>query len=215
MKMNKKSGVRRRLSAVVLALTVLLGGAGAVSAAGSVSSKTGDQTAASNTQLTASSEMNAQEISSGTDKEASTEDSTAPSSSSSEDVYKLLSGKRAGVITGTPQDQIVKDKVPDAQLQYFNTATDLALALRAGKIDFMVLSDINYYNMASEYPEFGYLDESLKNYDLGIIFPKNTGGQALCDKVNAYIAEIRENGELEKLQQYWLYPREWENIDIP
>lgn len=135
--------------------------------------------------------------------------------SKGEEVFDLLAGKTAGVVTGTPQDQIVRGKVPNARLLYFNSATDLALALQKGKIDFFVLSDINYYNMAGEYPNFGYLDEALMTYDLGVIFPKTAKGEALCSEVNQYIKELKEKGKLESLQEYWLYPKDWKNIDIP
>ncbi len=135
--------------------------------------------------------------------------------SKGEEVFELLAGKTAGVVTGTPQDQIVRGKVPNARLLYFNSATDLALALQKGKIDFFVLSDINYYNMAGEYPTFGYLDEALMTYDLGVIFPKTAKGEALCSEVNQYIKELKEKGKLESLQEYWLYPKDWKNIEIP
>lgn len=135
--------------------------------------------------------------------------------SGGEEVLDLLAGKTAGVVTGTPQDQIVKGKIQNAKLLYFNSSADLALALQKGKIDFFVLSDINYYNMAGEYPEFGYLDEALMTYDLGFIFPKTDKGGALCSEINEYIQKLKENGQLESLEEYWLYPKDWKTIDIP
>ena len=136
---------------------------------------------------------------------------------SAEDAAKLtvLKGKTAGVLTGTPQDQIVQENIEDVSLQYFSTATDLALALQTKKIDFFAISSVNYYNMADQYPEFGYIDVPLAEYNVGTVFPKTEKGDVLREELNEYIAKIKENGELKQLQDYWLYPNDWQNIDLP
>ena len=129
---------------------------------------------------------------------------------------ELLYGKTAGVMTGTPQDQIVQAVVPDAEIQYYNNMSDMCLALESGKIDFYVLSTVNYYSLAEEYPDIGYLDISLTTFDVGTIFPMTEDGEALREELNEYIAEITKSGELEELQNYWLMPQEnWETVDIP
>ncbi len=126
-----------------------------------------------------------------------------------------LAGKTAGVMAGTPQDEIVQASVEGADILYFNSLTDLVLALQSHKIDFFVLSSVNYYALAEDYPELGYIDQQLKSYDVGTIFPPNAAGEALCAQFNEYVATITDNGELTRLQDYWLMPNEWENIDIP
>lgn len=128
----------------------------------------------------------------------------------------LLAGKTAGVMTGTPQDQIVKSAVPDAEIQYYNNMSDMCIALESGKIDFYVLSTVNYYSIADQYPDMGYLDTSLTTFDVGTIFPQTTAGKKLQQEMNQYIEEIKNNGELEELQNYWLMPQKsWDAIDIP
>ncbi len=126
-----------------------------------------------------------------------------------------LAGKTAGVMTGTPQDTIVKDNVENAQIYYFNSLTDMILALQSGTIDFLCVSSVNYYMIAADYPDLGFLDCPLKTFDVGAVFPQTSNGDALRTKFNGYIAQIKSSGELEKLQDYWLMPRDWENIDIP
>lgn len=128
---------------------------------------------------------------------------------------ELLDNKTAGVMTGTPQDTFVHSMFPNAKLEYFNNMADLALSLHMKKVDFVVLPVTSYYSLAEQYPEFGYLDMPIVELDIGDIFPKTDAGDALRAKLNAYIAEIKESGELEELQNYWLYPNDWENIDIP
>ena len=134
---------------------------------------------------------------------------------SEEDTLGLLAGKTAGVMTGTPQDAIILAKIPDAQIQYFNSITDVALALEKNKISFAALPTVSYYTLVEEYPNLGYLDVSLAVYDVGTVFAKTDEGDALRAQLNEYIASLKESGELEKKQNYWLYPNDWENVDIP
>lgn len=136
-------------------------------------------------------------------------------SSADAESMEVLVGKTAGVMTGTPQDKIVQENVKDVRLQYFNTATDMALALQTKKIDFCALSTVNYYNMVKQYPEFGYINVPLATFNVGTIFPKTKKGDAIRVELNEYISKIKENGELKSLQEYWLYPHDWENIEIP
>ena len=131
------------------------------------------------------------------------------------DKVASLAGKTAGVMAGTPQDEIVQASVEGADILYFNSLTDLVLALQSHKIDFFVLSSVNYYALAADYPDLGYIDQELKSYDVGTIFPPNERGEELCAQFNEYVATITENGELERLQDYWLMPNDWDNVDIP
>ncbi len=134
---------------------------------------------------------------------------------SDEDTFALLEGKTAGVMTGTPQDAIILAKLPDAQIQYFNSITDVALALEKNKIDFAALPTVNYYTLVQEYPSLGYLDAPFAVYDVGTVFAKTEKSDAIREKLNEYIASLKESGELEQKQEYWLYPHDWESVDIP
>ncbi len=136
-------------------------------------------------------------------------------SAADEEKIATLSGKVAGVMTGTPQDGIVKAAVPDAEILYFNSMSDLVLALQSGKIDFLCVSSVNYYSLAEQYDDLGYLDVALASFDVGAIFPKTTEADSLRAQFNEYVASIADSGELERLQDYWLMPHDWENVEIP
>lgn len=139
----------------------------------------------------------------------------APTTALADDAIRQLDGKTAGVMTGTPQDEIVKDNVKDAEILYFNSMTDMVLALDSGKIDFLCVSSVNYYMLAGDYPDLGFIDCALKTYDVGAIFPKTDAGESLRSEFNEYVTGINASGELKELQDYWLMPRDWQNIDIP
>lgn len=127
----------------------------------------------------------------------------------------LFDSKTAGVMTGTPQDQFVRTTFPSARLEYFNNVADMALALQMKKVDFVVLPTVNYYGLAQQYPTFGYLNMPIVKLDVGAIFPKTDRADKLRREFNEYLTGLKSSGEMEKLQNYWLYPRDWENIDIP
>lgn len=146
---------------------------------------------------------------------ATSTSSASQSSSSDSSALDALAGKTAGVMTGTPQDSIIKAAVKNANIQYFSTASDMALALQTGKIDFYTLSTVNFYNMAEKYPDFGYINKPLTTFNVGTIFPKTENGDSLRSKLNEYIAKLKKTHELDKLQKYWLFPNNWENVDIP
>ena len=131
------------------------------------------------------------------------------------DVFAQLEGKTAGVMSGTPQDQIIKGNVRDVTLQYFSSSSDMTLALETDKIDYFVLSSTNYPGFAEQYPDFGYISQPMITYETGAIFPKNSRGDELRSEFNAYVARIRESGELEELQRRWLVSGDYEDIDIP
>ena len=47
-----------------------------------------------------------------------------------------LSGRKVAMLAGVPFEELVREKVPDvAEIQYFNTAADMQLALKSGKVD--------------------------------------------------------------------------------
>ncbi len=137
------------------------------------------------------------------------------SAKTNESSFSSLEGKTAGVLTGTPQDQIVQASVKDVKLQYYNTVNDLQMALEKHKIDFIALSSVNYYSMAKDYPQFAYIQKPLATFDVGTIFPMSEKGDALRKQYNQYISKIKNNGTLDDLDQYWLYPHNWKNIEIP
>ena len=134
---------------------------------------------------------------------------------SAEDTLALLDGKTAGVVTGTTQEANIRENLPNARIQYFNSVTDVALALENNKIDFAALASASYYMLAQEYPDLGYLDIPLAFYDLGAVFPKTQKGDTVRSELNEYIVSLKKSGKLDQMQQYWLYPNDWQTFDIP
>ncbi len=148
-------------------------------------------------------------------EEATASTETVTSSEAEEEVWAALAGKTAGVMTGTPQDKIIWSKVPDANIQYFNSITDVALALETKKVDFAALPTVSYYTLVQQYKGFGYLDAAFAVYDIGTVFAKSGKNDSVREELNEYIAKLKASGELQEKQDYWLTPKDWEPVDIP
>ena len=114
-----------------------------------------------------------------------------------------LDGRRIGVQTGTTAADITLARLPNAQLSYFSTFPDMAVALKTHKIDGFPGDGLVLMQMAREDPSLVILDEKLRSYDCGFVLQKNERGEALCAEMNAWIADMRERGELDRILKKW------------
>lgn len=124
-----------------------------------------------------------------------------------------LEHARIGVTTGSIQGAQVEERLPDAELLYFTTDVDMINALRSGKIDGFALAEALVKYMMTENSDLTYLDEWLGDgMKVGAIFPKTEEGQALCDQFNSFLAEIRQNGVYDEIQDIWYGPDEEKRV---
>ena len=114
-----------------------------------------------------------------------------------------LDGRRIGVQTGTTAADITLARLPHAQISYFSTFPDMAVALKARKIDGFPGDGLVLRQMAHEDPSLKLLDEKLRSYDCGFVLPKDEKGEALCAEMNAWIKDMREKGELDRILKKW------------
>lgn len=121
-----------------------------------------------------------------------------------------LNGKRIGIQTGSSFDAIVKEALPDAEFNYYNTNPDLAAALEADKIDGFPGDDPVLRLMVSEDDRLTILDERLDSFEYGFIFPKTKEGEELLGKFNDWLAALKESGELDRLITKWTDGKEEE-----
>ena len=114
-----------------------------------------------------------------------------------------LDGRRIGVQTGTTAADITLARLPHAQISYFSTFPDMAVALKARKIDGFPGDGLVLRQMAHEDPSLRLLDEKLRSYDCGFVLPKDEKGEALCAEMNTWIKDMRERGELDRILKKW------------
>ena len=127
----------------------------------------------------------------------------------------VLNGKKAGCMVGTPMETMVKNFCPDSPISFFSNNADICLALREGKIDYLINNTTQFTFISKEYPEFSYIDQNLMEMHNGFIFKKNDKGARLRDQFNEYLDKIVADGRLDRYSKYWLVPNDWEGLDIP
>ena len=115
---------------------------------------------------------------------------------------KDLEGKKIAVQIGTSSAMATK-KVANAQVREFNTVIELFLELRNGGVD-AAINDLpvnqNYIKTA---PNNGLkiTGELLSAEDYGVAISKDN--KEVHQKLNAALAELKKNGEYEKIYKKW------------
>ena len=115
-----------------------------------------------------------------------------------------LDGKQIGVQTGTTATEVIRERLPDAQISYFSTFPDMAAALKAKKIDGFPGDGLVVRMMAAEDPSLFVMDEKMRSYDCGVVLPKNEKGDKLGKELNEWIAEAKKTGELDAMVDKWV-----------
>ncbi len=116
--------------------------------------------------------------------------------------FKDLEGKRIAVQIGTTGAEAAK-KVSNATVREYNNAPEAFMELKAGGVD-VVINDkpVNDYYLAQDVAkEAKAVTETLTSEDYGIAFDKNN--TELVAKVNKALAELKANGEYDKIYQKW------------
>ena len=113
-----------------------------------------------------------------------------------------LSGKKIGVVTGSIQAIKLPGLIPDATYLEFNTYADLVVAFNAKKVDAFSTDESIYKAMIWEGQSVDRIDEAIDLSDYGMIFEKGADLD-LQNKVNSYIAKIKDNGAHKALEDKW------------
>ena len=113
-----------------------------------------------------------------------------------------LSGKKIGVVTGSIQAIKLPGLIPDATYLEFNTYADLIVAFNAKKVDAFSTDESIYKAMLWEGQSVDRIDEAIDLSDYGMIFEKGAD-LGLQNKVNSYIAKIKDNGAHKALEDKW------------
>ncbi|MBN1769491.1 MAG: ABC transporter permease subunit [Prolixibacteraceae bacterium] len=113
----------------------------------------------------------------------------------------LEGGATIAVPTGTVADQFVLDRFPDAEIVYFNSVLDCALAVKDGKADAAAYDKPILKNIASKQEGLTVLDELLIEDEYG--FAVRPDDRELKNAIDETLAELKANGTYEEMQKRW------------
>lgn len=81
-----------------------------------------------------------------------------------------LENGNIGVLTGSNHNDHVKNRLPNAELSYFNTLSDMVAALQSRKIDAFASDDPSGRNVMAQHRDIAMLPEMLENLDYAAVF---------------------------------------------
>ena len=125
-------------------------------------------------------------------------------------------GLRIGVATGSIQEQIVRELCPEAEVFHFEKV-DGCTAVAQGKIDCYIY-DKKQLEIAVANGQAGIrvLDQTVgDSFSVALGISDVSKIPDLADRVNAFIASIREDGTLDEIFDRWVIRREEDMPEIP
>jgi polar amino acid transport system substrate-binding protein len=103
---------------------------------------------------------------------------------------------------GTVADKLVLSKYPQAKFQYFKSALDAAMAVKAGKADAVAYDEPILKNIAAKYEGLTVLSEMITVDNYG--FAVRLTNHDLKKNIDGVIAELKNKGTYAAMQQRWL-----------
>ena len=108
-----------------------------------------------------------------------------------------------GVVSASTFESVTKERWPEAELSYYNTTTDVQLALSQGKIDGFVIDEPMARYIVSQTAGLTYLREMIEQQDYAWLLQKSESGEALRAEVNEFLAAIEADGTLAEIDAVW------------
>ena len=109
-------------------------------------------------------------------------------------------GAKVGSLTGAVFAKFIDPVVPNVQHQLYNSTSDTAAALVAGKIDAMSLDMPVAMYLVAQNSELVLFPQVVAEDRYGFAVAKSS---ALSEKGNAVLEMLRENGTLAQVESYW------------
>lgn len=116
-----------------------------------------------------------------------------------------LEGKKIGVQLGTTGDIYASD-IKGAEVIQYKSGTDAVQALKQGKVDCVIIDEQPAKAYVSKNDDTKILDEEFALEEYAICVSKEN--TELTEKINAALAELKEEGTLEQIVNAWINPEE-------
>jgi polar amino acid transport system substrate-binding protein len=111
-----------------------------------------------------------------------------------------LEGKKVSTQLGTTMEMWLKQKVPSAQLVLLDHGNQTIEALKAGRVDAVVLDGVQSMLFVRENTGLEAIPIAIADDGYGVVLPKNS---PLTIHVNTALEQIRKSGEQKALEERW------------
>lgn len=122
-----------------------------------------------------------------------------------------VAGKIIGVQTSSVQSAYVNKYLPSAQMKSYDTADNSVADLAAGRVDYVLIPDLYIAtflrtDQGKDFEEKVDVPSS-KVLGEGVAYATRKGDAKTLDKVNKALAELKDDGTLQKLVDQWLFEK--------
>lgn len=115
----------------------------------------------------------------------------------------ISNAKRFAICTGTIYGDIVEEMYPDAEVLYFSSSVDCALAVAKNKADVTIYDAPILQYIADCTPGVGVIPEFLMKDDYYSCAGKTERGEWVIKDFNEWLAIQKQNGEIDRLYDFW------------
>ena len=118
--------------------------------------------------------------------------------------WQDYNGKKIGILTASAFEDATLENFPDSEYLYYNTYSDLNIALSSGMIDGYVGDEPVLKAIHNEQPQIDYIKNVIQedNYSFG--FPKNVEkSDKLCKEFNEFLVKAKADGVIDELDTLW------------
>jgi len=118
--------------------------------------------------------------------------------------FLILQNKTIGILSGTISDQLLGDLLPECELKYLNSYSDLALALDTGKLFGYIADEPFARLLIQRYPDQRISLMGTQD-DYAYVFGKSgRNSDHYRAQMNDFLRKIRENGTYQAIEDKWM-----------
>ena len=112
-------------------------------------------------------------------------------------------GTRIAGITGSELSELPAELYPDSEIVNYNNFADMFAAIEAGKVDAGAVYTTFLDSVNENYGDIAYIATPIVTVTYGFGTAKTENGDKLKEAFNSYLAEIRSNGEFDRIAAKW------------
>ena len=123
-----------------------------------------------------------------------------------------IAGHRIGTIAGSCYDIQLSPR-KDIKLSLFSTVSDCAEAVKAGKVDAILVDEVAFSQASLK--QTGLKKAFLQEDSFPTAFAFRKEDTALTESFNQFLRELKESGTLERMREYWFESEELRPEEFP
>jgi len=123
-----------------------------------------------------------------------------------------IAGHRIGTLAGSCYDIQLSPR-KDIKLSLFSTVSDCAEAVKAGKVDAILVDEVAFSQASLK--QTGLKKAFLQEDSFPTAFAFRKEDTALTESFNQFLRELKESGTLERMREYWFESEELRPEEFP